>query len=227
MLRSHPQIYMPDSKEPWFFAAELHVRAPPRPGRPRRRRSRSTSRCSPAPRPGSAPARPPRLYLWSHTAASADRRGRSRTHASSRFCASRRASCARCTCSSCRRTSRPRAICARRSRSEDARRQGRDVPRHTTGRRRCCTPTTCATSSSCAATTPCSRREQMLVLIYDDFRADNEATCGVSCASSRSTTTLARADARDANPPVRVRSQRLNELMHALSTGRGPASSAW
>ena len=31
MLRRHPQIYMPDFKEPGFFAQELFVRTPPRP----------------------------------------------------------------------------------------------------------------------------------------------------------------------------------------------------
>ncbi len=31
MLRRHPQIFMPDAKEPWFFAEELHERTPPRP----------------------------------------------------------------------------------------------------------------------------------------------------------------------------------------------------
>ena len=36
MLRSHPQIFMPENKEPWFFADELHERTPPRPaGTPR------------------------------------------------------------------------------------------------------------------------------------------------------------------------------------------------
>ena len=32
MLRRHPQIFMPENKEPWFFAEELHERTPPRPG---------------------------------------------------------------------------------------------------------------------------------------------------------------------------------------------------
>ena len=84
-----------------------------------------------------------------------------------------------------------------------------------TARSCCSTPSTCATSSSCAATTRCSRAEQVLVLIYDDFRADNEATvrrvlrflgggrdacrCGASrptprcaCARRRSTTSCTR-----------------------------------
>ena len=68
MLRRHPQIYMPDSKEPWFFAAELHERTPPRPGGTPGR-SRSTRRCSRTRGPSSARGRPSALYLWSRTAA--------------------------------------------------------------------------------------------------------------------------------------------------------------
>ena len=59
---------------------------------------------------------------------------------------------------------------------EDSRRDGRQIPRYTTGRRRCCTPTTCVTSSSCGAIAAVFAPEQLLVLIYDDFRRDNEAT---------------------------------------------------
>ena len=44
------------------------------------------------------------FYLWSRAAAGADRRSASRTRGSSRSCASRRASCARCTCRWCRTT---------------------------------------------------------------------------------------------------------------------------
>ena len=131
MLRRHPQIFMPESKEPWFFAAGAARCARRRDRKARRPRSRSTRRCSRRPaaeqRVGEATA----LYLWSQTAAAAHRRGRARRRASSRSCASPRASCARCTCSSWRPTSRPRPTCARRSRSSEQRRQGRDVPRHT------------------------------------------------------------------------------------------------
>ena len=36
MLKAHPEVYMPEHKEPWFFAEELHENAPPRPtGTPR------------------------------------------------------------------------------------------------------------------------------------------------------------------------------------------------
>jgi hypothetical protein len=67
--------------------------------------------------------------------------------------------------------------------------------------------------------------EQMLVLIYDDFRSDNEATV------RRVLSFLGADDAApiqpiEANPTVGVRSQRLHELVHAVSVGRGPLSLA-
>ena len=63
--------------------------------------------------------------------------------------------------------------------------------------------------------------EQVLVLIYDDFRADNEATLrrvlrflGVNDSSP--------VKHSQANPSVRVRSARLYGLVRALYLGRGP-----
>ncbi|HXD55052.1 MAG TPA: sulfotransferase [Solirubrobacteraceae bacterium] len=68
-------------------------------------------------------------------------------------------------------------------------------------------------------------RERVLVLIYDDFRAENEATVrrvlahiGVEDAGP-----LALAEA---NPSVRVRSPRMNELVRSLYLGRGPLARA-
>ena len=65
------------------------------------------------------------------------------------------------------------------------------------------------------------RPENVLVLIYDDFRADNEGTVrrvleflGVDDAVP--------VRAREANPTVRLRSKRLDELIHRASVGRGP-----
>jgi hypothetical protein len=68
-------------------------------------------------------------------------------------------------------------------------------------------------------------RERVLVLIYDDFRRENEAVVrrvrrflGVddSLAIERS----------EANPTVRVRSQRAEQLLEAVTVGRGPLSRA-
>ena len=66
-------------------------------------------------------------------------------------------------------------------------------------------------------------RERLLVLVYDDFRADNVGVVrrvlrflgvdeGVELGVVR------------ANPTVRVRSRRLDDLLHSVSVGRGPVS---
>jgi hypothetical protein len=65
--------------------------------------------------------------------------------------------------------------------------------------------------------------EQVLVLIYDDFRADNEGTVrkvleflGVDADSP--------VDLTESNPSVRMRSQQLDEMVNSVSVGRGPLS---
>ena len=125
----HPQIFMPELKEPWFFAGDMRPRFQPRTPAPRPRRSRSTCALFAPPQPEQRVGRG--LLLLPALA----RRGRARsrscspTRASSRSCASPRASCARCTCSCCgprrdrartsagRSRSRPRAARAGRSRA--------------------------------------------------------------------------------------------------------------
>jgi hypothetical protein len=68
-------------------------------------------------------------------------------------------------------------------------------------------------------------REQVLTLIYEDFRADNEATVravlrflGVDSEVPIATV--------DANPTVAARSRRLDELSRTLRAGRGPLTRA-
>jgi hypothetical protein len=61
------------------------------------------------------------------------------------------------------------------------------------------------------------------VLIYDDFRADNEATVRQVLRFLEVDDAVA-LEAIEANPTVSVRSQRLHHLVHALSVGRGPIS---
>ena len=64
--------------------------------------------------------------------------------------------------------------------------------------------------------------EQVLVLIYDDFRRDNEATVRTVLRFLDVDDTVT-VEASDANPTVRMRSQRMDDLVYAASTGRGPA----
>jgi hypothetical protein len=67
--------------------------------------------------------------------------------------------------------------------------------------------------------------EQVLVLIYEDFRGDNEATVRrvlrfLDVDESHPIEVL------DANPTVGLRSQPLDDIVHAVSVGRGPLSRA-
>jgi hypothetical protein len=67
--------------------------------------------------------------------------------------------------------------------------------------------------------------EQVLVLIYDDFRSDNEATI-------RKVLRFLEVDEnppvapRQVNPTVQVRAQRVHQLVHAVAAGRGPLARA-
>jgi len=68
MLKDHPEIFMPASKEPWLFAEELHWRTPPRPeGTPRT--LPEYAEWFTAARPGQRVGDGTAYYLWSKTAA--------------------------------------------------------------------------------------------------------------------------------------------------------------
>jgi hypothetical protein len=68
-------------------------------------------------------------------------------------------------------------------------------------------------------------REQVLVLIYDDFRADNEATVKRVLRFLHVEDDVA-VEVTEANPTVRVRSPRASELVRSLSVGSGPVARA-
>ncbi|HUB74955.1 MAG TPA: sulfotransferase [Solirubrobacteraceae bacterium] len=65
--------------------------------------------------------------------------------------------------------------------------------------------------------------EQVLVLIYDDFRADNEAVVRQVLRFLGLDDTLALARSQ-ANASVRLRSSRLDEMVKGVSAGRGPVA---
>jgi hypothetical protein len=67
--------------------------------------------------------------------------------------------------------------------------------------------------------------EQMLVLVYDDLRRDNEAALRIVLRFLELDDGVP-LQVRDANPTVQVRSQRMYELVHAVSVGHGPVSRA-
>jgi hypothetical protein len=65
------------------------------------------------------------------------------------------------------------------------------------------------------------RPENVLVLIYDDFRADNERTVRQVLRFLQVDDTVP-LRVWEANPTVRLRSKQLDELIHGASVGRGP-----
>jgi Sulfotransferase family len=67
--------------------------------------------------------------------------------------------------------------------------------------------------------------ERVLVLIYDDFRGDNEQTVK-KVLRFLEIDDAAPIEASEANPTVRVRSQQLDRLLRSVSMGRSPATRA-
>jgi hypothetical protein len=222
-LRLHPRIYMPAGKEPWFFAPELHDRTPPRPeGTPRTLEEYRSLFAAAAPEQliGEATA----LYLWSRTAASriADVQPQARIIAILREPASFLRSLHLQFVQSYVET---QADLRTALSLEDERRRGRSIPRHTYW------PQALLYSEHVRYVEQLRRYhavfapENVLVLIYDDFRADNEGTVR-AVLRFLDLDDGAAIDVPRANPTVRARSQRLHELVHALSVGRGPGSRA-
>jgi Sulfotransferase domain len=223
MLRQHPQIYMPDGKEPWFFATELHERTPPRPEgtvTTIEQYGALFAAAASEQRVGEASA----LYLWSRTAA--ERIAAVRPEARIVAILREPASFLRSLHLQFLQTYiETESDLARAIALEPQRREGRAVPRYTYW------PQTLLYSDHVRYLEQLRRyttefpREQVLVLIYDDFRADNEGTVRevLRFLDVDDTAPIA---VSEANPTVRPRSQLVHEAVHAISVGRGPVSLA-
>ena len=220
MLRDHPQIFMPEMKEPWFFSTDMRPRFPPPRSGPTPdtldeylelfREARADQRA------GEASS----SYLWSRTAAAgiAEVAPGGRVIAILRdpasFLRSLHLQLIQTHVESEQDLGRALAL-------EAERREGRRIPR------RSFRPQLLQYADHVRYTEQLRRyedhfaREQILVLIYDDFRADNEGTVR---RVLRFLDVDDRAPVRvlDSNPTVRVRSQGLDDLLHAVSTGRSP-----
>jgi hypothetical protein len=223
MLRRHPQIYMPDRKEPRFFASEMYFRDPPRPGGTPATLDEYLSWFDDA-RPEQRVAEASPWYLWSPTAA-----GRiAEVQPDARIIAILREPASLLRSLHLEfvqlyvetETDLRRAIAL-----EEPRRQGREIPRYTYW------PQMLLYSDHVRSVEQLRRYhaafapEQMLVLIYDDFRHDNEATLRKVLRFLELDESFP-LEITNANPTVRVRSQRMHELVHAISVGHGPVSRA-
>jgi hypothetical protein len=223
MLRRHPQIYMPEGKEPWFFAPELSERPPPRPEGIATTLEQYMTLFDAADaqqRVGEATA----SYLVSPTAA----RRIAEVAPDARIIAILRepASFLRSLHLQFVQTYVETETDFRRALSlEGDRRQGRGIPRHSYW------PHALQYAEHVRYVEQLRRYheafapERVLVLIYDDFRSDNEASVRAVLRFLDVDETVP-IEATEANPTVRARSQRLHHLVHAVSVGRGPVSLA-
>jgi hypothetical protein len=222
MLRRHPQIYMPEIKELRFFATDMdahfqHERTEPR------TLDAHLSLFDSA-KPGERVGEMSTLYLWSRTAASAI----AEVQPAARIIALLRepASYLRSLHLQLLQNHVETQKSLRKALSlEQARRRGKEIPRG------CVRPQALQYSERVQYVEQLRRyravfpREQTLVLIYDDFRRDNEATM-------RSVLRFLEVDdthpieAIEANPTVAVRSARVEGLTRSLRAGRGPLARA-
>ncbi len=225
MLRSHPQIFMPELKEPWFFAGDMRPRFRP----VRQAPTPDTleeylalfSRAEPRQRTGEASS----TYLLSHDAAAriAEQRPDARIVAILRepasFLRSLHQQLLRTHVESKKRLATAIAL-------ESARREGRRIPR------RSHRPQLLMYSEHVRYVEQLRRyeavfpREQMLILIYEDFRADNEGTVR-AVQRFLGVDETGPIEVQDANSTViAMRSQQADELLNRVSVGRGPVSRA-
>jgi hypothetical protein len=223
MLKAHPQIYMPDGKEPWFFASELLDRTPPRPsGTPQTLDEYMSwfDGALPEQMIGEATS----LYLWSRAAAG----GIAKAQPKARIIAILRepASFLRSLHLEFAQIYVETENDFRKAvELEEDRRQGKHVSRYAYW------PQALLYSDYVRYVDQLRRyhavfpAEQVLVLIYDDFRADNEATLA-RVLSFLEVDDGFPLEVREANPSVRVRSQLRHDLVHALYVGHGPLSRA-
>jgi Sulfotransferase domain len=221
MLRQHPQIYLPAAKEPWFFADELHESTPPRPeGIPGSLAEYAEwfAGAESGQRVGEASPQ----YLRSRTAAGNIARAIPDAHIiaifrePASFLHSLHLQFLQVNVETQSDFARALAL-------EPRRRDGHDLPRHGYW------PKSLLYSEHARYVEQLTRYlavfppEQVHVIIYEDFRADNDGTVReiLRFLDVDDETVIAQVQA---NPTVRARSQILNEVVHAVGVGRGPLS---
>jgi Sulfotransferase family len=217
-LRSHPQIFMPEMKEPVFFATEL-------PRQAHRYVAPGTlaeytalfEEASPTQRVGEASA----SYLWSRAAAGGiaglvpDAKIIAILREPASFLHSFHLQMVQSHNESVKNLRRALAL-------EDKRREGARIPPRSSW------PQLLLYSEQVRYVEQLRRyherfgRERVLVLIYDDYRKDNPGTVS-EVLSFLDVAEDVPIEIERANPSVRMRSQRLDDVLTAVSTGSGTA----
>ncbi len=231
MLRRHPQIYMPEVKETWYFSPELRSatkrppgsprKRPPQPGRPETLEQYLSlfENAGPDQRVGeNSPA-----YLMLTLAASriAEAQPDARIIAILRepasFLRSFHLQCLRNHIETEKDFGKAISL-------EDARREGKRIPRHSSRPHELLYSNHVKYVQQLQSYEAVFPREQILVLIYEDFRQDNEASVRKVLRFLEVDDSLP-IEPVEANPSFSVRSPQLNEMVRSLYMGRGPLSS--
>jgi len=226
MLRHHPQIHTPPNKEPYFLADELHppAAAPRTFGTTPATLADYLALFADAP-PDKLTGEASAPYLWSRTAAAriAELAPAARIIAILREPASFLRSL---HLQFVQIYMEPETSLRKALALEEQRRAGRELPPNAFWG-----PAGTLYSEYVRYVAQLRRyherfpAEQVLVLIYDDYRADNDATVRHVQRFLGVDHTLP-LEVRDSNPTVRVRSRRLHALAHAVASGQGPAARA-
>jgi hypothetical protein len=229
MLRQHPRIFMPDHKEPWFFSRDN-----PQPQTSNERSVAFTGKNTMSleeylslfrgARADQCVGEASTSYLWSTSAAKAiaDAQPEAKIIAILREPASflRSLHMQLLTIGSETEGSFRKALSL-----DEARREGRHIPKSSYW------PQALIYSDRVRYVEQLRRyaavfpAEQMLVLIYDDFRRDNEATVR-KVQRFLGVDDDAPIDLLEAHPTVAVRSVRLHQMTRIVAAGRGPLSGA-
>ncbi len=224
MLRPHPQIFMPELKEPLYFATDLRARFQRRAAGPLPTELEDYLSLFAGAAPGQRVGEASSSYLWSQVAAAhiapvqPDARIIAILREPASFLRSLHLQLLQNHIESQKDLGKALAL-------EQARRQGKRIPRRSTR------PQALLYSERVRYVEQLRRYhavfspEQVLVLIYDDFRAENEETVRRVLRFLEVDDTIA-VQAKEANPTVRMRSQQLDEFVNAISVGRGPVSRA-
>jgi Sulfotransferase family len=222
MLKTHPQIYMPELKEPWFLAGDMRPRfQPPRSASPPQNLEQYLSLFRDAraeQRAGEASS----AYLLSHDAAGqiAELQPDARIIAILRepasFLRSLHLQLLRTHVETVKDLGEAISL-------EAARREGSKIPRRSHRPRLLMYSEHVRYVENLRRFHAVFAREQVLVLIYEDFLEDNAATVRTVRRFLGVEEELP-VEVKKANPTVkRMRSQQLDELVNVVSVGRGPA----
>ena len=223
MLRRHPQIFMPDLKEPRFFAEDMYApeHRPRSVELPRTLEQYLALFAAAAPEQRAGEASP--MYLASHTAAAQiaalqpDARIIAILREPASFLRSLHFQMVQSHVENKNDLRKALAL-------EEARRRGKQVPRASELR-----PQVLLYSEHVSYVQQLRRYhelfapESVLVLIYDDLRNDNEQTVR-RVLRFLDVDDSAPIEELEANPTIRVRSQQLDRLVRSVSVGVGPLS---